>query len=177
MKKLFKSVLVFFSLFPIAYSLVPSTYAFCPVCIVAVGAGLGLSRFLGVDDTVSGIWIGGLLLATSLWFADWLRKKIKKLESVNFLALQIVITLITYALVMIPLWHSEIIGHPFNKIWGIDKLIFGTFWGTFIFLKALWLDKKVRQIKGKQLFNFQKVVFPMSLLFLGSLIMFFITRK
>jgi len=112
-----------------------------------------------------------------LWFAEWLRKKIKKLESVNYLVLQIAIILITYAAVMLPLWHSEIIGHPFNKILGIDKLIFGTAFGTILFLKALWLDKKVRQIKGKQLFNFQKVVFPVSLLFLGSIIMFFITRK
>jgi hypothetical protein len=141
-----------------------------------VGAGLGLSRFLGVDDTVSGIWIGGLLLATALWFADWLKKHVKQLASVNFLTLQISSALITYSLVLIPLWHSEIIGHPFNKILGIDKLIFGTFWGTVIFLKALWLDKKVRQIKGKQLFNFQKVVFPVALLFIGSLIMFFVTR-
>jgi len=178
MKKVFKSLLLSLSLFTIHYSLLPiPVYAFCPVCIVAVGAGLGLSRYLGVDDTVSGIWVGGLLLATSLWFAEWLRKKIKKLESVNYLVLQIAIILITYAAVMLPLWHSEIIGHPFNKILGIDKLIFGTAFGTILFLKAIWLDKKVRQIKGKQLFNFQKVVFPVSLLFLGSIIMFFITRK
>ena len=152
-----------------AYSLVPSVYAVCPVCIVAVGAGLGLSRFLGVDDTVSGIWIGGLLLATSLWFADWLNKKNIKVRAY-------LVTILTYALVILPLWHSEIIGHPFNKILGIDKLIFGTALGTLIFLKALWLDKKVRAINGKQLFNFQKVVFPVVLLLIGSLIMYFVTK-
>ena len=32
--------------------------AVCPVCIVAVGAGLGLSEYLGIDDTIAGVWIG-----------------------------------------------------------------------------------------------------------------------
>lgn len=177
MKKITKFFLVFFSLFPIAYSLVPPVYAFCPVCIVAVGAGLGLSRYLGVDDTVSGIWVGGLLLTSSLWLVDWLVKKIKKLQTVNLLALQISSALLTYAIVLIPLWHSEIIGHPFNKILGLDKLIFGTAVGTILFLKALWLDKMVRKWKGHQLFDFQKVVFPVVFLLIGSLIMFFITKK
>jgi hypothetical protein len=156
---------------------VPPVYAFCPVCIVAVGAGLGLSRYLGVDDTVSGIWVGGLLLTSSLWLVDWLVKKIKKLQTVNLLALQISSALLTYAIVLIPLWHSEIIGHPFNKILGLDKLIFGTAVGTILFLKALWLDKMVRKWKGHQLFDFQKVVFPVVFLLIGSLIMFFITKK
>lgn len=170
MRKISKFFLVFFSLCTVRFALFPSAvYAFCPVCIVAVGAGLGLSRFLGVDDTVSGIWIGGLLLATSLWFADWLNKKNIKIKAY-------LVAILTYALVIIPLWHSEIIGHPFNKILGVDKLIFGTALGTIIFLKALWLDKKVRHIKGKPLFNFQKVVFPVVFLLLGSIIMFFLTR-
>ena len=169
MKKLFASILVFCSLVPIAYSLVPSVYAVCPVCIVAVGAGLGLSRYLGIDDTVSGIWIGGLLLATSLWFADWLHKKNVKIKAIW-------IIMVTYALVIIPLWHSEIIGHPFNKILGIDKLIFGTALGTALFLKGMWLDKKIRAIKDHQLFNYQKVVFPVGLLVIGSLVLYFITR-
>ena len=155
----------------------PSAYAFCPVCIVAVGAGLGLSRYLGVSDAVSGIWVGGLLLASSLWLVDWLVKKIKKLQSINLLVLQVSSALLTYAVVLIPLWHTGVIGHPFNKIWGIDKLIFGTVIGTILFIEALWLDKMERKIKGKQLFDFQKVVFPVVSLLIGSLVMYFITKK
>ena len=32
--------------------------AICPVCTVAVGAGIGLSRWLGIDDSITGLWIG-----------------------------------------------------------------------------------------------------------------------
>src|SRR3990172_4136169 len=53
----------------------PSALAVCPVCTVAVGAGLGISRALGIDDTVTSVWIGGLILSMSFWLIDWLKKK------------------------------------------------------------------------------------------------------
>src|SRR3989344_8410054 len=63
-------------LFLISYFLYPdSVYAVCPVCTVAVGAGLGLSRALGIDDAVTSVWIGGLILSMSYWAIDWLGKK------------------------------------------------------------------------------------------------------
>jgi len=49
--------------------------AVCPVCTVAVGAGLGFSRYLGIDDTISGIWIGGLMVSISFWTIDWMKTK------------------------------------------------------------------------------------------------------
>jgi len=51
------------------------TRAFCPVCTVAVGAGVGLCRYLGIDDLISGAWIGGLLMSLTLWTIEWLNKK------------------------------------------------------------------------------------------------------
>ena len=49
--------------------------AICPVCIVAVGAGLGLSEYLGIDDSIAGVWIGGMLVAMIIWTIDWFNKK------------------------------------------------------------------------------------------------------
>lgn len=49
--------------------------AACPVCVVAVGAGLGLSEYLGIDDSIAGIWIGGLLIALTIWTINWFNKK------------------------------------------------------------------------------------------------------
>lgn len=37
--------------------------AICPVCTVAVGTDVGLCRWLGIDDVLSGIWIGGLIIS------------------------------------------------------------------------------------------------------------------
>ena len=52
-----------------------TSLAVCPVCTVAVGAGVGLSRWLGVDDLITGTWIGGLLVSMIWWTIDWLNKK------------------------------------------------------------------------------------------------------
>ena len=43
--------------------------AVCPVCTVAVGAGLEGMRLLGVDDVITGIWAGGLTLSLFFWTA------------------------------------------------------------------------------------------------------------
>jgi len=81
-----------------------------------------------------------------------------------------------YLVVLVPLIWTDIVGHPFNKIFGIDKLLFGSGIGSVVFLFAMWLDKKVRKIKGKQLFSYQKVVFPILGLIIGSAGMYLITK-
>jgi len=78
-----------------------------------------------------------------------------------------------YGLVILPLWPAGIVGHPLNTIAGIDKLIFGIIVGSGAFLLAMWADKKVRKFKGKQLFPFQKVAFPVAGLVIVSLIVYF----
>jgi hypothetical protein len=152
--------------------------AVCPVCTIAVVGGLGLSRYLGIDDTISGLWVGALILSSSLWFTDWLEKryhyKEKHLFAKKYLDDLVILTM--YLLVLLPLARLDIINHPLNKIFGIDKLVFGTVIGSLVFLLGVWADKKVRKIKGKQLMQYQKVVFPVSLLVLASVITYFLVK-
>lgn len=168
-----KKILVFLS--PIVFLLSSKTaLAVCPVCTIAVGAGLGLSRWLGIDDMVSGIWVGGLIISLSFWLTDWLIKK--KIKYTDKLGRDILILLsITFwsLFTFFPLWKAGIIGHPYSMVLGMDKLIFGSIIGAGAFLLGVYADKKVRQIKGKQLFNFQRVVFPVVSLFIASLVVYF----
>jgi hypothetical protein len=173
MKKVRKFLVFLFM--ALASLLLPQTaLAVCPVCTLAVGAGLGLSRFLGVDDTISGVWIGGLILSSSFWLLDWLKKKSPKFLIINY---KLLIIFAMYALILGPLAWTEIIGHPFNRLWGIDKLIVGTAFGSLAFWLSLWLDKKVRKMRGKQLFNYQKIVFPVGLLLLSSILVWIIIKN
>lgn len=159
----------------LGFLLLPSpTYAVCPVCTVAVGAGLGISRTLGIDDTVTSIWIGGLILSSSFWMVDWMEKKFK--AKTKFKYLTPITTLAFYLLVLVPLYFTKVVGYPLNTLWGIDKILVGTFFGSVAFLAGLYLDKKVREVRGKQLFNFQKVVFPVSTLVIFSLLFYFLTK-
>jgi len=170
MNKLHKFFLFVFSLTTYYLLLPTKASAVCPVCTVAVGAGLGLSRFIGIDDAVTGVWVGGMLVSLSFWSASYLEKKQIKLPQKSLFSF-IIWSFIT----LLPLNISGIIGHPFNTFLGIDKLLFGSMVGTISFITAIFADKKVREKKGKQLFDFQKVVFPLLSLVIVSIIMFIVT--
>ena len=158
----------------ISLALPRTAYAVCPICTIAVGAGLGLSRYLGIDDSITGIWIGGLMVSLTIWTSDWLQKKNWKAlrtapKYVYYLVSSVLYLLLTYP----PLFWVGIIGHPFNTILGIDKLVFGSALGAAAFLFGFWADKKVRKLKGRQLFIYQKVAFPVISLVITSLVLYF----
>lgn len=175
MKKLFTFFSILFSLFAASSSLfVGEVRAVCPICTVAVAGGLGLSRYFGIDDSISGIWVGGLMISITLWTVDWLLKRewefLKKIN-IKFIYF---ITFISFVLLTyLPLYWGRVIGHPFNTILGMDKLIFGSILGALFFLLGVWVDKKVRKVKGRQLFDYQKVVFPFGSLLIISLMLYF----
>lgn len=147
-----------------------AAYAVCPVCTIAVGAGLGLSRYLGIDDVISGLWVGGLILSSALWFADWLHKRGVKIK-ISILNLASCISF--YLIVIVPLYLTGIMGHPFNTIYGVDRLLFGIIIGSIVFVLAVSLDKIVRKVNGRQLFPYEKVVFPVVSLIIMSIILYF----
>ena len=78
-----------------------------------------------------------------------------------------------YTFILLPLWYGKIIGNSVNAILGIDKILFGTGLGSAAFLFGVWADKKVREIKSRQLFNYQKVIFPLTSLVIASLLIYY----
>lgn len=159
--------LVFAFLYQISISF---AYAVCPLCTVAVGAGLGVSRALGIDDIITGIWIGALILSSSLWMADFIEKKEWKVPFPTLLA-----TLIFYLLVVPPLYWFNFID-PSSQFLGFNKIIFGIILGSFVFLMAIFLDKFLRHKNdGKVFIYYQKVILPIFLLSLTSFIFYLIT--
>jgi hypothetical protein len=148
-----------------------SAQAVCPVCVVAVGAGVGLSRYLGVDDIISGLWIGGFIVSMIIWTIDYLQKK-----KIEFYGRKILVILLFYIFSVGPLWRSEIIGHPLNKIWGIDKLMLGIGTGSIFFLLAVFFNNFLKKKNsGKVYFPFQKVTVPIATIAILSGIFYFLT--
>lgn len=147
-----------------------SAQAVCPVCIVAVGAGFGLSQYLGIDDAITGIWMGGGLIALSLWTAEWLEKK--KVKYNTGLAISIIAY---YTMAAWPLISQGLIGHPVNKIMGIDKIIFGLILGSIILPACnYWYNQLKTKNNGHAYFPFQKVAMPLAGLALASLLVYLI---
>ncbi len=145
--------------------------AVCPVCTVAVGAGLGLSRWLGIDDTISGLWIGGLTVSLILWTINFFNKK-----NIIFKGYKTIIIFTYYALIIAPLKIHEIIGHPLNTFFGIDKLIFGISVGSVSFYLGNLAYDKYKEKRGKALFPFQKVVMPILPLIIFSIIFYYFIK-
>lgn len=151
-----------------------TTLAVCPICTVAVAGGLGLSRYLGIDDVVAGVWIGGLIISLTIWTGEWLSKKKWKYTSKLSLKTLYAISLAFYLLITYPpLIKVGVIGHPFNIVLGMDKLVFGSIIGAGAFLLGMFSNIKVKEIKGRQLFNYQKVVFPVVSLLIVSLLLYY----
>jgi hypothetical protein len=140
--------------------------AVCPVCTIAVAGGVGLCRYLGIDDLISGVWIGALLFSLFLWTIEWLNKR-----KIKFLFRKPLVFIFWYGLTIFPLMKIGIIGHPQNKFLGIDKLIFGIFSGTVVFLFSILFENYLRKKnQGKAYFKLQKVIVPILFLIILSLI-------
>jgi len=153
-------------------SLVKVTYAICPVCIVAVGAGVGIAEEFGVDDTIAGLWVGALIIAMAWWTVNWLIKKnwcFKGCGSLTFLAY--------YLLTLVPLYYSGIIGKELNKLWGMDKLLLGVLAGSVLFYIGTRYHFYLKaKNNDKVYFPFQKVILNLVVLILASGLFYFITK-
>lgn len=139
----------------------------CPVCTVGVAVGVGLSRWLKIDDAISGIWIGALILALAIWTWQWLyRKKDKK----PFIVLGLLVFGF-WLLTFIPLDYAGLLDGC-TTLGGMNRLVFGSLIGVIAAAIGILMDKYIRSKKeGKAAFSYQKVILPLSLLILASLIM------
>lgn len=143
----------------------------CPVCTIAVAGGVGLARYLGISDLISGLWVGALIVLMIMWTLKWLNKK-----NIKFPFRRLVVIFLFYFLTIPPLYWTHLIGQPENKFLGIDKLTFGTIVGSIIFLIGYWLENSFlrKRKQGKAHFPFQKVIIPISFLIVFSVIFYFI---
>ncbi len=148
--------------------------AVCPVCTVAVASGVGVSRSMGVDDLIIGLWIGALIVSMIMWTVDWLKKK-----NIKFKGLGILTTVAYFALVIIPLYTTGIIGNPLNGFCGcgIDKLLVGVIGGAIAFwFGAVWYEYLKERNNNKAYFPFQKVVMPILPVIILSIMFYLLTK-
>lgn len=153
--------------------LTKTAYAVCPLCTVVVGAGVGFAQWLGIDDTITGLWVGGLTVSLIIWTIDWLNRC-----NICFKGRKIVTILIYYIVLVAPLYYPlHIIGHPLNKLWGVDRLLLGITIGSILFAAGAvsYSYMKMRN-DGHAYFPFQKVVQPVAPLLIMSIIFYFITK-
>ncbi len=149
-----------------------SAWAVCPVCTVAVGAGLEGARLLGVDDVITGIWAGGLSLSLFFWTAGWLKK-----HGVTSAFWQLLVPFVVYYGLLAAVYLMPGVVYGANTLWGIDKFLLGIIVGTIAFyLGARWYIRIKRNNGGHAQFAFQKVIVPLSFLVVMTAVFWFITK-
>jgi len=137
--------------------------AHCPVCTAAVGTGVVTARVYGIDDSITGLWIGAFIVTTVLWFNRKLKKRYIPFQGS-------VLSLIALLITIVPLYSIGIWGNT-----GIGKLLLGILVGSLVTGLASFVSNKVRQKRGRRLFRFQTVAFIVSFLILTSLIFYLIS--
>ena len=163
-------------LFFLSFLLAAKAQAVCPICTIAVGAGVGLAEEFGVDDTIIGLWVGGLTVSLIFWTLDWLqRKNVKSAWAAPA-------TIIAYFLfVIVPLFFIKIKGYPvigkgLNKLWGVDKMLLGIALGCLLFFSGVKLYEYLKKNNhDRAYFPFQKVVMPILPLLIMSIVFYFLT--
>lgn len=153
-KKMYLLSGIFFFYFIV---LIDPVSAHCPLCTAATGAAVATSRWLGFDDLVTGTFIGGLILSTSLWFNNILKKGNKGGEYIKFQSL--ILFAVTLASTTIGFYFLDIIG-PENgfKLFGIDRILIGMTTGLVASITAFKLHEIARNVNSnKNYIPFQSI--------------------
>lgn len=148
---------VFFS--AVLLVLMATAEAVCPVCTIAIGAGLEGMRMLGVKDIITGIWAGGLTVSLIGWTANYMKKH--NVRGWFWYLLNVLVYVALLAGVYFVPADNPIVKWWDNCMWGMDQFLLGIIVGALTFiLMELWYVHIKKNNGGHALFPFQKVVMP-----------------
>lgn len=141
-----------------------SVLAHCPLCVAGAAAGVTLTRWLGVDDSITGVWIAALLGAMSFWLTSWILSKGSKLVEKYRQILKPSIYILVWGLTLWSFYQFHLIIRM-SQIFGLDKLTFGMIAGGILFYL-------IDLLKLKHYFNYQKIVISLGSMVILSLLIY-----
>lgn len=171
MKKLFIFFFFLVSLFAVRYSLFArEALAHCPLCVAGAGVGLTLSRWIGLDDSITGLWIGAFLGAMSLWTYTSIERKIKK---AHLIWLKPAIYILVFASTIWSFYRFNLVIRM-EKMFGLDKLIFGMVASGVVFYLVDEINNLIIRLKGKVFFPYQRMIVDLGSILLLSLLDYYL---
>lgn len=141
----------------------------CAVCTVAVAASLEIAHYLGVDDSVVGVWAGAFLALLGYWMIVWFEHKKWRFTGRDFL-------LITLSVAMIGFMYVNKLEYDPQPIlvFFLDPFLFSVILGALTLILSnhfyQWMKKKNG---GHAHFPFEKVAVPVVALALLSLLFYY----
>ena len=147
----------------------PTVMAHCPLCTAATIVGVGITRSLGWDDSIVGVFVGAMIVSSALWLNNMLKKR--NIGGNAFLRIGS-ITIATFVLTVLSFYYAGIFG-PANtyRIFGIEKIIFGSISGAIVSFATFFASNEIkRRNEGRTLFNYQTMTITFGALILNALI-------
>jgi hypothetical protein len=136
--------------------------AHCPLCAAGAGAGLTLSRLLGIDDAITGVWLAAFLGAVSFWTENsFIKDKEVKLVLRPLLYIGI------FAATIWSFYKFNLVVRM-GDIFGFDKLTFGMVAGGILFYLVDVIDDLTIRFLGKVFFPYQRVAVSLGSILLLS---------
>lgn len=170
-----KTVLKFMSAIFCGALCATAASAVCPVCTIAIGAGLEGMRMLGVKDVITGIWAGGLTVSLIGWTANYMRRR--NVKGWFWYLLNVLVYVGLLAGVYFVPRGNPIVKWWENCMWGMDQFLLGSLVGAITFiLMEIWYMRIKRNNGGHALFPFQKVVMPFGGLVIMTLVFWLIIK-
>lgn len=150
--------------------------AFCP-CIVAAAAGIAVARYFGVNDIMTGLWIGAMLYLTGVWTEDEIKKYLRKKNRYDDYARHKKIAmhlLLVYGITAVSvyfLWYFGYFSGFSVLVYGarINSLLLGTAIGVLLTLFTSLANKQLWNLRIKV--RFQKAALITAVLLLFSVLL------
>ena len=147
--------------------ILPTVMAHCPLCTGATIVGVGITRSLGLDDSIVGVFVGGMIISTALWFNNILKKKNfggnEKLRLFSLIILTSILTLVTF-------YYAGLFGRGNSfRIFGIESILVGSFSGGVLSLGAFYFSNNLKNKNGgKVLFSYQTMIISLIALVINA---------
>ncbi|MBI4144384.1 hypothetical protein HY486_04000 [Candidatus Woesearchaeota archaeon] len=150
--------------------------AHCPLCTAAAGAAVLGAKYYGADMSVIGIFLGAFAISIGLWINRKAKQYIPFQKTIVLLASFLLTVIpIVYAIpsdhIYAPILWLGSAGGILNKVYWVNKLLFGSIIGTFLTLGAWWIHLKIKETHGRVFFPFQGIVITLAILFLCGAIL------
>lgn len=151
----------------------PSVMAHCPLCTGATIVGVSITRTLGLDDSIVGVFVGGMIISTALWADKILKKRgvngNRALRLTSLIVLTTVLTLITF-------YYAGLFGRGNSfRIFGIESILVGSISGGILSLGAFYYSNYLKNKNGgRPMFGYQTMTISLVALIANAALFAFI---
>lgn len=145
--------------------LAPTALAHCPLCVAGAGVGLSLSRVLGIDDSITGVWLGAFLGAISFWASNAVKKTYIPFQKA-------VIYLVIFITTVVSFYRFGLINEHNGLILNLPKLTFGIIVGGALFYLMDLVNLAIKKRNGKVLFPYQSIALSLGAMVIASIALY-----